>query len=183
VSEKTVIRSAGAIAVRHERTGDAARVFEIQERAFGRAAEAVLVDALRERARPVISFVAESRGQIVGHVLFSPVTVGQGAGARAAMGLAPLAVDPVHQGLGVGSALARAGLEACRSAGHLVVVVLGSPAYYGRFGFEPATLHGLSYPGPADPAFQVVSLEPGALAGFAGVAHYHPAFDEIEGMS
>ena len=91
-----------------------------------------------------------------------------------------MAVLPRCQRRGVGTALVEAGLEACREAGEPVVVVLGHPDYYPRFGFRPAWDAGLYFlsPGP-NPAFMVRELEAGALAGRRGQVRYHPAFDEL----
>jgi putative acetyltransferase len=91
-----------------------------------------------------------------------------------------VAVLPDLQRQGVGSALIDAGLSACRAIGELVVVVLGRPGYYPRFGFRPAWDFGLYYatPGP-NPAFMVCELAPGALRGRSGEVRYHAAFDAL----
>lgn len=115
--------------VRAEATGDHSPVRRVNELAFGRAEEAALVDALRESARPNVSLVAVSGGEVVGHIFFSPVTIESDDSSFAAMGLAPMAVLPEFQGQGVGSLLVREGLEECARAGFDVVVVLGHPEY------------------------------------------------------
>jgi len=170
-----------ALNVRKEEPRDHARVFEIQEAAFGSPAEAQLVRRLRANAAPLVSLVAEIvDGTVVGHVLFSPVEVVGPDGRGAAMALGPVGVDPAYQREGVGDALCRAGLAACLALGELVVFVLGHPAYYPRFGFEPARPHGLFYKNESfDPAFFVTALSPGALEGFAGEVVYRPEFDEL----
>jgi putative acetyltransferase len=163
--------------VRAEAEADRAAVREVNERAFGGAVEADLVDALRASARPILSLVAEAGGRVVGHILFSPVTVESGSSSFAAMGLAPMAVLPELQRRGVGSALVRRGLEECLRAGHEAVFVLGHPEYYPRFGFETAARKGFGceYPVP-DEAFMVAELREGALAGRAGLVKYRPEF-------
>ena len=161
-----------------ERPRDRAGVRAVEAAAFETGAEADLVDALRESAASILSLVAERDGAIVGHVLFSPVTlVGAAAPEPALLGLAPLAVAPGHQRAGVGSALVRAGLDWCRALDVEGVVVLGDPAYYSRFGFTPASDRGLrcEYDVP-DGAFQCVELVAGALAGRGGLVRYHAAF-------
>jgi putative acetyltransferase len=145
--------------------------------AFGHAGEADLVDALREEAQPYISLVALLEGRVVGHIFFSPVTIADEDSSFTAMGLAPMAVLPEHQRRGIGSRLIRQGLEECRRDGHNVVVVLGHPDYYPRFGFEPAAPKGIrSEYDVSDDTFMVVELEPGALANRKGIVKYHAAF-------
>jgi putative acetyltransferase len=155
-------------------------VYEIQRAAFGRAAEADLVVALRATAHPGLSLVAELGGDVKGHVFLSPVTI-QGVGtAPPCAGLAPLAVWPAAQGAGVGAALVRAGLARGMEIGWRAVFLLGDPAYYARFGFEPAAPRGFHYVSEAfDRAFQVHELAPGALAGASGQVRYCDAFDAL----
>ena len=130
---------------------------------------------------PQLSLVAEHpAGDVIGHILFTPVGIRSSSSASRAMGLGPMAVLPDHQRQGVGSALVEAGLSACRAAGEFLVVVLGHPSYYPRFGFRPAWDLGLYYiaPGP-NVAFMVCELEDGALRGRSGEVLYHPAFDAL----
>jgi putative acetyltransferase len=148
----------------------------VHEAAFGRPGEAKLVARLRQAARPCVSLVAERAGRVIGHVFFSPVALGD---VRAG-GLAPVGVLPDEQGGGAGGALIQAGIEASRALGWELLVVLGNPAYYGRFGFVLAAPHGLHYESHAfDAAFQVRELAGGALARSRGWVRYHPAFAEL----
>ena len=160
--------------IRPERPGDADRVRAVNLAAFEGAEEADIVDRLRRAAGRLLSLVAEVDGEIVGHILFSEVTVGEAA-ARG-MGLAPMAVLPAHQRRGVGSALVRRGLELLRAEGCPFVVVLGHPGYYPRFGFTPASRHGVAceYEGVPEEAFLLLELAAGGLEGVAGVARYRP---------
>jgi len=169
------------IAIRGEEVRDHGDVFTVHARAFPTPAEAKLVGALRAAGSATVSLVAERDGRVVGHILFSPVRVEAGGAGFDAIGLAPLAVLPEEQRSGIGQALTRAGLDACRRAGHDVVVVLGHPSYYPRFGFEPAAPRGLVYSGGRafDGAFFVAELAPGALAGRTGVVHYRPEFARL----
>ena len=165
------------ISIRPETAADRAAVRGANEAAFGRPNEAGLVDALRASARPLVSLVAVEEGRVVGHILFSPVTIEGPQGVSAALGLGPMAVRPERQNRGIGSLLVRAGLEACSALGETVVVVLGHPHYYPRFGFVPAATKGLrcEYPVPDD-VFMVTELVPGALRGRTGLVKYHPEF-------
>jgi putative acetyltransferase len=165
------------LAIRDERAGDIAAIRRVIERAFGQPDEANLVEALRRGDALTVSMVAEAAGEIVGHVAFSPVTIRGSDTMSEGLGLAPLAVIPEQQRRGIGAALVRAGLEACRVRGHRVVVLVGEPAYYQRFGFSTASEFGLecAIPVPVE-VFLVAELAPEALAGCSGVVSYRPEF-------
>jgi len=164
------------ILIRPGRPADVAAIRAIHEASFPTAAEARLVDLLREAGRLAASLVAEVGGAVAGHVAFSPVTVGSGA---VGAGLAPLAVLPDYRRRGVGAELVAAGMAACREAGFGWAVVLGEPDYYGRFGFRPAPGFGLSDEYGGGDAFQVVELTPGALPVGAGLVRYAPEFASL----
>jgi putative acetyltransferase len=174
------MRQCEGVVVRSEMAEDRAAVRRVNELAFGQPNEADLVDALRAAAPSCISLVATHEGEVVGHILFSPVTIESPAGAFLALGLAPMAVLPEFQRRGIGSRLMREGLARCARQAHTVVVVLGHPTYYPRFGFVPAATKGLSceYPVP-DEVFMVVELTPGALAGRTGLVKYRPEFAAV----
>jgi putative acetyltransferase len=104
----------------------------------------------------------------------SPVEVG--GAARAAVALGPLGVEPEYQGRGIGTLLVEAFLQHCRVRDEGLVVVLGYPDFYSRFGFVPASRFGLSYRDFGDD-FQALEVRPGAAAGLGGQVRYHPAFD------
>jgi putative acetyltransferase len=162
--------------VRPEQEKDRLGVHAINVAAFGTSSEANLVDALREQAEPVVSLVAEDNGALVGHIMFSPVSLAGHPGLKV-MGLAPMAVVPEHQRKGIGSALVRKGLEQCEQLGFVAVVVLGHPQYYPRFGFSPSTRFGIDseYKVPEE-VFMAMALKPAALDGKAGTVRYHAAF-------
>jgi putative acetyltransferase len=168
------------VIIRPETSKDYPAVRGVHEWAFGRPQEARLVDRLRDVARPLVSLVAEHEVQVVGHILFSPVTIASGGVVETALGLAPMAVLPEYQRQGIGTRLVWAGLERCRDIGCHIVVVLGHADYYPRFGFVPAMYRGLQceYDVPDD-VFMVAELQPGALAGRRGMVKYHPAFGEL----
>jgi putative acetyltransferase len=167
--------------IRREEPADRAPVFALNASAFETELEARLVDALRGAARPLVSLVAEREGRIVGHILFSPVSVDDNPDELLVVGLGPMAVEPALQRQGIGGALVRRGLEECRAAGVAAVVLVGHADYYPRFGFEPAAGHGLRYRSPElDPWFMALALRPGALEALAGEVHYHPEFERAE---
>jgi putative acetyltransferase len=168
------------ILIRTETLEDHGLVRRVNELAFGQPNEADLVDALRVNAHPCISLVAVVDEQVVGHIFFSPVSIETESGDFTAMGLAPMAVLPEHQNQGIGSQLVREGLKECRRLGENIVVVLGHPNYYPRFGFVPASLKGLrsEYDVP-DEVFMVTELTEGALAGRRGLVKYHTEFGKV----
>src|SRR5437868_14440298 len=127
------------IHIRPEQPDDLAAIRQVNERAFDGPTEADLVDLLRRRGKVTLSLVADHQGQVVGHILFSPVVIEATGQSVAAVGLAPMAVLPEWQNQGVGSLLVKAGLDECRRLGHQAVVVLGHADYYPRFGFVPAS--------------------------------------------
>lgn len=165
--------------IRTEEQKDWDTVHALNVSAFDTPAEANLVDALREEAQPLISLVAEDNAEILGHIMFSPVSL-PGHPELFIMGLAPMAVAPEHQGEGIGSALVRAGLEQCRQLDFGAVVVLGHPAYYPRFGFSPSARFGIGceYDVPEE-VFMIVELNPGYLDAASGKVKYHAAFSDL----
>ena len=152
---------------------DAGEAWDLHRAAFGRDLEADLFAALRSDGdlRPDLSFaVVLPDGTLAGHVAVSTGWVGD----RTVPALGPIGVLPAHQGRGIGSALVHAVVGGAEALGEQCVVLLGSPAYYGRFGFGPA-----APVEPPDPAwgehFQVRRLTAwdGTLA---GPFRYAPAF-------
>jgi len=158
--------------IRPERPDDAPAIDSLVEAAFGQPEEAALAGALRKADASAVSFVAELNGELLGHVLMSPMAAPEGA-----LGLAPVSVAPAHQRKGVGTSLITAALDAARAGGWRAVFVLGDPGYYTRFGFSTGAAGGYDSPW-AGPYFMAIELVPGAL-GAGGTAAYHPAFDEL----
>jgi putative acetyltransferase len=165
------------VLVRPERETDAVAIRQVHEEAFGRSAEADLVDALRagDTWLPELSLVAEVDGEVVGHVLFSRVEVSDGT----ALALAPLAVRPAFQRRGLGGTLVRTGLDAAEALAENLVIVVGDPEYYGRFGFVPASRFGIDCPlDIPDAVFQALTM-PG-YGGFPkGTVRYPAAFGSV----
>jgi putative acetyltransferase len=163
------------VEIRHERPEDRADLRRVNELAFAEPDEADIVDAIRAAGAATLSLVASVGGAIAGHILFSPVSVASARETFAAIGLGPMAVLPAHQRAGVGSRLVARGLAELRALGHEIVVVLGHPSYYPRFGFVTASSLGLRWERDArDDAFMVLELTPGALRCRGGVVRYRP---------
>jgi putative acetyltransferase len=163
--------------IRPEKPEDAPAIRIVIEQAFGRAAEADLVDELRRNGKTILSLVAEDAGRIAGHIFFSQVTLQSDETELTGVGLAPLAVIPAMQNQGAGSKLAEEGLKRLREDGHRFAVVLGHPHYYPRFGFVPASRFNIkSEYNVADEVFMAMELQPGALKGQSGIARYQPEF-------
>lgn len=171
------------LVIRPEESKDYAAVYEAVSAAFETTAEAELVKLLRSVSE-VISLVAEINSQIIGHIMFSPVSLideqTNPIDIKIA-GLAPVAVAPAHQKTGVGKALIEAGLETCQKKGFVACFLLGHPNYYPKFGFSPAfsTFSIQSTYNVPDPVFMALELQSGALEGLSGIIHYHSTFNGV----
>ena len=159
--------------LRPEAASDRTAIRRVHEAAFPSAAEADIVDTLRDAGDLTISIVAIIDDEIVGHVAFSPVTLND---VDFGLGLAPVAVLPAHQQSGIGSVLIQRGLDECRNRETDWVVVLGDPAYYSRFGFEPASQWGLRDEYGGGDAFQAQILGGNPTSVVDGLVKYASAF-------
>jgi putative acetyltransferase len=161
--------------IRPETSADHLAVFAIHTKAFGQEDESQMVERVRAAGHAHLSLVAALDEQVMGHVLFSPVSIEHNPHGYLVLGLAPIAVLPEVQQQSIGSRLIRAGLEACKDLGVAAVVLLGHPSYYPRFGFTPAAVHGLFYNGldVGDP-FMVLELIPNTLSNLSGAVGYVP---------
>ena len=167
------------IVVREEQPQDIPAVREVNLQAFGQTQEADLVDTLRQNCNDSLSLVAVMQNQVVGHILFSPAAIGSEGGTVRGMALAPMAVLPQHQRQGIGSELARAGITRLEGSECPFVIVLGHAGYYPRFGFEPASRHGIRSEWEVpDDAFMILVLNPAQMQGVSGVAKFRPEFAE-----
>ncbi len=168
------------VMIRPEKPEDVTAIHHVNAIAFGQPQEGDLVDGLRLAGALTISLVAEQDGRIVGHIAFSPVMITSDTAVVDAIGLAPMAVLPEYQRQGIGSQLVESGLEACREMGYGIVVVLGHPNYYPRFGFTPSKPLGVVWEHNApEEAFMVKELKEGTLAQTRGVVKYRPEFDMV----
>ncbi len=135
---------------------------------------------------PWHSVVAEYDGCLIGHALLSPADVLVDAGGvLPVLTLGPLSVLPACSRRGVGGALMRAAVRAAREHGENALFLTGDPAYYGRFGFLPASVFGVrmgALPAPdGAPNFLALPLKEGALTGKAGRYQASPLFEAVEG--
>lgn len=162
--------------IRPETTADHEAIRHVNRLAFGQDAEAGLVATLRDGGFVRLSLVASQGALVVGHILFSTVTILTETGVVEALALAPMAVLPTLQRRGIGTNLMDKGLRLCREAGHKIVVVLGHPGFYPRFGFSASLAVPLSSPFGNGEAWMALELVSGALAGVVGRIEYPPPF-------
>jgi putative acetyltransferase len=162
--------------IRDERPADVRSIRQVNWRAFGRDQEADIVDAVRSNGATLLSMIAVDEDDVVGHVMYSPVAIGEITGA----GLGPMAVVPERQRQGIGSDLVTTSLERLRSAACPFVVVLGHPAFYPRFGFRPASAYGISCEWSVpDEVFMIIVLDPVHTQTGRGMARYRPEFSTV----
>ena len=137
------------VTIRPERPQDFDAARAVHEQAFGAdSPEGALVEALRAEGAhvPELCLVALDGDEVVGHIVFSRARLASG---HEVLALAPMAVAPGFQRAGVGSRLAREAIQRARATDYPLVVVLGHPGYYPRFGFVPAAALGIEPPDPA----------------------------------
>jgi len=164
-----------SVTIRSEIATDSLMIRQVNEAAFGGIEEANLVDALRVEGNVLLSLVADRNGRVVGHVLFSRMWIDTATGEIEAVALAPMAVLPAYQRQGIGRRLIPYGLDALQGHGERIVIVVGHPQYYPRFGFSTALTRSLESPFSPD-AFMALELRPSALDGVCGRVRYARAF-------
>jgi putative acetyltransferase len=168
------------IKIREEIFQDIDAIRAINEKAFGQPQEANIVDKLRANCDGLLSLVALQDEEIIGHILFSSVTIDGSFGMLKGMGLAPMAVLPKFQRQGVGSELVKAGIEILRKSKCPFIIVLGHQEYYPRFGFEPASRYRIrsQWEDVPDNAFMILWLDKTVMNPASGVAKYRDEFNE-----
>ena len=174
--------------IREERKTDLDPIRNINNLAFGREEEGRIVDKLRDAGTLIISLVAvrdyveNSRQlrELVGHIGFSPVAIESESTGFQAVCLGPVSVLPNYQKQGIGIKLVKAGLSKCLASGHPLVVLVGHPTYYPRFGFVQARRLGIEceYSQTPDDAWMLIELREGVLAGRHGTVKFQPEFRE-----
>jgi putative acetyltransferase len=171
------------IHIRSETILDVESIRNVNIQAFKQENEANLVDAIRNSVHfiPELSLVAEtSNGEIVGHILFSQIFIGNHEQEWQTLGLAPMAVIPSHQNQGIGSYLVKEGIKRCKELGYRHIAVLGHPNFYPKFGFEKSSNYNIESPFPVpEDVFMIIELEEGALRGISGKVKYPPAFQLV----
>lgn len=166
-----------SVDIREERSEDIAAIRELNKLAFGGNEEADIVDALRSNGAAMLSLVATVEERVVGHILYSPIFVG-GQFAGAALG--PMSVLPENQRQGIGSKLVEAGNRKLKDTGCPFVIVLGHPEYYPRFGFSPASAHGVKCEWEVpDNVFMLLILDREGAQGVSGLAQYRHEFSDV----
>ena len=171
------------IVIREEQPSDILDIYLVEKEAFQRTDEADLVNKLRENNAIFLSLVATVNDKIVGHALYSLVTVGDDNPQSSFPALGPIAVTPEFQGKGIGSALIQAGTQAIKKLGFGYVFLVGHPSYYPRFGFQPAIPLGFNSPyvveGEAHDHFMVLVLDEKVLKTVNGMVHYRSEFNGL----
>lgn len=164
------------IELREEQPADIAAVRRVNRAAFEQDQEADLVDALRSAGAAMLSLVAVVDGEVVGHLLYSPATIGTLSGAA----LAPMAVLPDRQRQGIGTRLVETGNRMLKDFGCPFVVVVGHPRYYPRFAFVPARPLGITCTWEVpDDVFMILVLDEMAMRGVSGLAKYRDEFSSV----
>ncbi len=168
------------IIFRSEKSGDAEKIHALVANAFGREDEAQLVDRLCADGDALVSLVAvdDETDTIVGHILFSDLPIETGRSLIRGAALAPLAVSPEHQKQGIAGGLVMRGVRDCRAADIEVIVVVGDPSYYKRFGFSSQLTQSLDSPYGGE-AFMAQELKSGVLTDVKGKVIYAEAFSDV----
>lgn len=164
--------------LRAEQSYDEKPIFAVNKAAFATDAEARLVDMLRSDGDLYFSHVAEENNAIIGHIALSPMDVLANDQPIKALGLGPVAVAPNRQGNGIGSQLVRAAINWAQSQDWQLIILLGNPRYYSRFGFSVEDAEPFSSPF-SGPYFQALWLDATVQKPQSGRAEYAPAFGRL----
>lgn len=163
------------IVIRAETVDDYAKIREINNRAFNQDTEGELIENLRKKKEYIaeLSLVAEYKNQLIGHILFFPLSIIGKNKRFPTLALAPMSVLPEFQNKGIGGKLIKEGLKVAEQLGFTSVIVLGHPEYYPKFGFEKASTWNIKPPFDApDDAFMAIELVENALIDASGMLEY-----------
>jgi putative acetyltransferase len=166
--------------IQQESPKDLNNIYEINKLSFGEETEAKIVNALREADELVLSLVAQIDNKTIGYIAFSEVKIVSENKTHKAIGLGPMAILPEYQRKGYGSKLIEEGLTILTERGYGIVVVLGHPNFYPKFGFIPSEKYGIrcEYECPPE-AFMIKELKHNSLMGIGGIVHYSSMFSEV----
>jgi putative acetyltransferase len=165
------------VEIREECPDDIAAIREVNRRGFEEVQESNIVDALQTNGAALLSLVAIMHDRVIGHIIYSPASVGEMVEGAA---LGPMAVLPEHQRQGIGSKLVEAGNRKIRDEGYPFIIVVGHPEYYPRFGFRPASKYGIKCEWDVpDDVFMVRILNQAKMQGVSGLAKYRPEFSAV----
>ena len=168
------------ITIREELPEDIEAIRAVNQKAFGQPQEGQLVDVLRKNSAVLLSLVATLNDRVVGHILYSPVSVGADGEKAVGAGLGPMAVLPEYQRQGIGGKLIEAGNQKIREGGYPFIVVLGHPGYYPRFGFKPASSYEIRCEWDVpDNVFMVMVMDQSKMMGVSGLAKYRQEFSSV----
>jgi len=159
------------IIIRPEQKDDYDSILRINDEAFGRENEGLLVSALRKTSKFIsdLSLVAEMDNNLIGHILFYPLTIKTKTGDKDVLSLAPISVLPRYQNKGIGCKLMKKGMGECKKTKYDVIIVVGHPNYYPRFGFKSASKWKIQLPIEApDEAFMAFELKENTIDKYAG---------------
>jgi putative acetyltransferase len=156
------------------RTSDLNTICTINDAAFAEHGGTKAFDQFRRERHDILSLVAIADGELIAHVLFSPVVIETPEGNVAGMGLGQLAVAPQQQRQGIGRQITEAGISELRNRGCPFIIVIGHASYYPRFGFERGSLHGVKcqWEGVPDDSFMLLFLDQTQRGRLRGVASF-----------
>ena len=168
------------VTIREECPEDIEAIRAVNQEAFGQPQEGQLVDALRTNGGVLLSLVATLNGRVVGHILYSPLSVGSDGEKVIGAGLGPMAVLAEYQRQGIGGKLIETGNQKLREVGCAFIVVLGHLEYYPRFGFKPASGYGIQCEWDVpDNVFMVLVMDQSKMKGVSGLAKYRQEFSSV----
>lgn len=168
------------IIIREECADDVEAIREVNEKAFGQSEESQIIETLRLNAGVLLSLVATLKDKVIGHILYSPVSISTNGGEIIGAGLGPMAVLPEYQHQGIGSKLIENGNKILQESGFPFIVVLGHPEYYPRFGFKPASTYAIKCEWDVpDDVFMILVNDQSTLEGVSGLAKYRQEFSNV----